>query len=205
MANIWFNPHEMSIDMQKQYLKTIVNRANKRMQRLHNAGLYSYAYTRARRELEKKGRTRFSYRITEPGQILDEIFLVEAFLAHESSLTKQVKKMQYVAFQSLNSKLKFNGFPQIPQSQMQDLYQFFNSQQFRDMADEYGSDYVIEDISAALEDNKISLADVIKQYEDFMQEKLPLEALQQLRKGAIKNYGEYRKKRKQRRQPRYRR
>lgn len=197
-TNIWgFNPREMGLDMQKQYLKKIVQRANKRMQRLEKSNLYSYAYQRAERDLSFLNRTRFSYRQKTPEDIINEIYRVEAFLAHESSLVQNVRKLQTRAFETLAVRINSTNGIDIRGLNLNrnDFYRFLNSQQFKDMSGRYGSDWVIEDMARALDtDPQSTIKDVIKEYNDFMKEDLPLEAVDMKRRGAISGYQEYREK-----------
>lgn len=201
-----FNPRELSLEMQKQYLKKIVMRANKRMQRLANADVYSYAYYRAERELARVGRTRFSYNVKNPADVINEIYLVEAFLSHDSSYVRNVRELQQKAFNTLALKLRKQGGVRLDEIKLNrnQFYKFLNSQQFKDMANKYGSDWIIEDMARALENDTRTLNDVIEEYKQFMKEDLPLEAVSLKRNGAIKDYEEYRKQRADREQPKYR-
>lgn len=201
-----FNPRELSLEQQRQYLRTLVQRANKRMQRLAKADIYSYAYNRAERELARVGRTRFSYKIKSPAGIINEIYLAEAFLAHESSFVRNVRGLQDRAFKTLTSRLKHQSGIRLDEIKLNRnaFYKFLNSQQFKDMANKYGSDWVIEDMARALEDEKVSLDDVIAEYQEFMKEDLPLDAVEKKRIGAVQNYDEYRKLYESREKPKYR-
>lgn len=198
-----FNPREMTMDQKQQYLRKVVERANKRITRLNKSGIYSYALNRAQAELAREGRKRFSYkRPKTEHQIIREIYMVESFLSLESSLVSNVKKIQDKAFNTLSRKLESKGVNvKDIKLNKNDFYRFLNSQEFKDIAEKYGSDWVVEDITRTMESNKkITLDQIIKDYEEFMKEDLPFEAVELKHKGAISDYDQYRKKRKKQRE-----
>lgn len=198
-----FNPREMTLDQKKQYLKRIAERANKRITRLNTSGIYSYALQRAQSELAREGRKRFSYkRPKTEHQIIREIYMIESFLSLESSLVSNVKKIQDKAYNTLAKNLEKKGVHvKDIKLNRNDFYRFLNSQEFKDLADKYGSGWVVEDITRTMDSNKkITLDQIIKDYEEFMKEDLPFEAVELKHKGAISNYDQYRKKRKKQRE-----
>ena len=196
-----FNPRELSLDQKQQYLRKIVERANKRITRINQSGRYSHAYAITRKELERQGRKRFSYkRPKTEHEINREIVMVESFLNMETSLVSNVKRIQQKAYLSLKAKLARKGYANFEINQ-NDFYRFMSSQEFKDMAADYGSNWVVEDIAKAVEGNrKITIDELVEQYKEFMREELPIEAVHMKRSGAISSYDEYRKLRDKQRQ-----
>lgn len=135
--DVWgFNPRELGEEQQRQYLSNIVQRANKRMYRLEKSGKFSYALQRAQKELSSKGRKHFTTRGLSSKEVMDEIMLVEAFLAHKSSLVSELKKIQKRAFITLKEKMKreygsdFEGVD----IEKESFYKFLNTRAFEDLA-----------------------------------------------------------------------
>lgn len=189
------NPYEISIRDLKKNLELKVRRANQRMREIEKAGNYSYAYQAAMRELDRQGRRRFSYAGKEREELIKKLYLVEAFLSHETSKVRELRKIQERAYETLSEKVKERTKIDLKKLNLNrnDFYRFLNSKEGKDLLNEYGSTQVIDDIANALQDKKIKLEDVIEQYKEFMGTHLPIEAVEYKRKGKIGTYDQYRK------------
>lgn len=191
-----YNKYDMSLDQKKQYLRKIVERANKRITRINKAGVYSHALKLAQLELRRVNRKRFSYKSPKTEFAIDrEIAMTESFLNMESSYVKNIKLIQDKAFTKLINKLQKKGYDQLAKVNRNDFYRFLSSQEFKDMSNRYGSGWVVEDIAMHVESNKkLDIDELMDTYADFMEQELPLEALQEMRSGSIANYAQYREK-----------
>lgn len=187
-----FNPRELTSDQKRAYLKRITERANKRLYRIEKSGRYSYAAAEALRRLERSGRKRFSYHQKTDSEVLNEIYSIEAFLNSKTSLVSNIKKIQMKAFDTLKQNLTRQGIDMegVP-FDTASFYNFLGTQQFKDLAAQYGSDWVVEDIARAVTEDKLSMQQVIKEYKEFMKTDLPLDAVEMKRKGAIESYEQY--------------
>lgn len=189
------NPYEMSISDLKKNLERKVRRANERMRQIEKVGIYSYAYQASMRELDRQGRRRFSYAGTEREDLVRKLYQVEAFLSHETSRVKELRKIQERSYETLSAKVQKRTDIDLRELNLNrnDFFRFLNSQEGKDFIKEYGSAQVIDDIATALQDRKLKLEDVIEQYKEFMGTHLPLEAVEYKRRGRIGTYDEYRK------------
>lgn len=189
------NPYEISIRDLKKNLEVKVRRANQRMREIERAGNYSYAYNVAMRELDREGRRRFSYAGKEREELIKRLYQVEAFLSHETSKVRNLRKIQERAFESLSREVEKRTDIDITELNLNrnDFYKFLNSREGKDLIGEYGSQQVIDDIARAMKDRTIKLEDVLKDYKEFMGTHLPLEAVSYRRERRIGSYDEYRR------------
>lgn len=189
------NPYEMSIGDLKKNLEKKVRRANERMRAIEKAGNYSYAYQAAMRELDRQGRRRFSYAGNNREDLVKKLYQVEAFLSHETSKIRELRRIQERAYETLAEKARKRTGIDLRELNLNrnDFYRFLNSTEGKDFIKEYGSKQVIDDIATALTDKTLKLEKVIDQYREFMGTHLPLEAVEYKRKGKIGTYDQYRK------------
>lgn len=184
-----FNIKDFGEEQQREYLKRIAARANKRLQRIRYADIYSYAAERARKDLAVRGRKTFSSAKTlSPDQVLDEIMLIEAFLSHQTSLVSNVKKIRAKAFDKLSNRMKELYGTDI--SVIEDktkFYRFLNSQEFKDIAKMVPSDQIIDDIAESMRDDKLTLEQIIDSYKEFSGKTRSLKEVKKARRNMIKS------------------
>lgn len=189
------NPYTLPVSQQRQYLKTIAQRANKRMYRLEGANKEntSYAYRMAKKELNRLNRKRFSYKVKDK-DIIKEILLAQAFLTSGSSTITELNEIHAKAWNTLKLRLKGNGLnlEEIGISR-DDFYNFLNRKEWKQLAEKYGSEYILEDFVEALTVYNESPEDVLKEYSDIMSLDVIPDAARLRRQGVIKDLSEVNK------------